>query len=148
MSLARARAIGRKRRRMVQLWPMPVRETDLGHTYTEISVRPSAHSSKVWRGRALVDIGATDTFLPASVLRKLGIQPSSWRTYELADGTDQELPIGFGVIEVMGRPAGGTLVFAGENEEPRLGVNDSLLDLPSGSPAAHEGNAGTALVQL
>jgi hypothetical protein len=32
------------------------------------------------------------------------------------------LDIGFGVIEVMGQPAGGTLVFAGENEEPLLGV--------------------------
>jgi len=40
----------------------------------------------------------------------------------LADGTEQELPIAFGVIEVLGRPAGATLVFAGENEEPLLGV--------------------------
>ena len=70
----------------------------------------------------MVDTGATDTFLPASVLRKLGIKPAATRSYELADGTEQELPIGFGVIEVEGLAAGGTLVFAGENEEPLLGV--------------------------
>jgi clan AA aspartic protease len=81
-----------------------------------------AGSSKAWTGQALVDTGATDTFLPASVLRKLGIQPSARRSYELADGTEQELPIGFGVIEVEGLAAGGTLVFAGEKEEPLLGV--------------------------
>ena len=122
MSLARAKAIGRKRRRLGLLWPMPIRETDLGHTYAEITVRPLAGSSKSWKGSALVDTGATDTFLPGSVLRKLGIQPSARRSYELADGTEQELAIGFGVIEVLGRAAGGTLVFAGEKEEPLLGV--------------------------
>ncbi len=94
----------------------------MGHIYTEVKVRPLAGSSEVWTGRALVDTGATDTFVPASVLRKLGIKPSARRSYELADGTEQELPIGFGVIEVEGLAAGGTLVFAGENEEPLLGV--------------------------
>lgn len=122
MSLARAMAIGRKRRRMGCLWPMPIREADLGHIYAEITIRPLAGSTKSWKGSALVDTGATDTFLPASVLRKLGIRPSARRSYELADGTEQELPIGFGVIEVLGRAAGGTLVFAGEQEEPLLGV--------------------------
>jgi clan AA aspartic protease len=122
MNLARAKAIGRKRRRLGRLWPMPVRETDLGHIYAEITVRPLAGSAKSWTGTALVDTGATDTFLPASVLRELGIRPAGWRSYELADGTEQELPIGYGVIEVLGRGAGGTFVFADEKEEPLLGV--------------------------
>lgn len=122
MSLAMAKAIGRRRCRLGRFWPMPVRETDLGHTYAEITVRPLAGSTKFWKGMALVDTGATDTFLPSSVLRKLGIEPAARRVYELADGTEQNLPIGFGVIEVLGRPAGGTLVFAGEKGEPLLGV--------------------------
>jgi clan AA aspartic protease len=122
MDLAKAKAIGRKRRRSGRLWPMPIRETDLGHIYAEITVRPLANSAKSWTGTALVDTGATDTFLPASVLRKLGIRPSAHRSYELADGPEQELAIGFGVVEVLGRAAGGTLVFAGEKVEPLLGV--------------------------
>ncbi len=101
---------------------MPVRETDLGHIYAEIIVRTFAGSAKVWKGPALVDTGATDTFIPAGVLRKIGIRPSARRTYELADDAEQELPIGFGVIEVHGQAAGGTLVFAGDKEEPLLGV--------------------------
>ena len=80
MSLTRAKAIGRKRRRLGLLWPMPIRETDLGHIYAEITVRSMASSSKSWTGTALVDTGATDTFLPASVLRKLGIKPSARRS--------------------------------------------------------------------
>lgn len=122
MGLAKAKAIGRKRCRLGRLWPMPVRETDLGHIYAEVTVRGLAGSAKAWTGRALVDTGATDTFLPASVLRKIGVAPSARRSYELADGTEQELPIGFGVIEVAGLSAGATLVFAGEKEEPLLGV--------------------------
>jgi clan AA aspartic protease len=122
MTMSKAKAIGRKRRRLGHLWPMPIRETDLGHIYAEITVRPLAGSTKFWKGTALVDTGATDTFLPARVLRKLGIRPSGTRAYELADGTDIDLPIGFGVIEIMGQAAGATLVFAGNNEEPLLGV--------------------------
>jgi clan AA aspartic protease len=122
MSLHKAKAVGRKRRKRGQLWPAPVRETDLGHIYTEITVRPLAGSTKSWTGRVLVDTGATDTFLPGSVLRKLGIQSTEKRSYELADGSEQLLPIGFGVVEVLGQSAGGTLVFAGEKEEPLLGV--------------------------
>ena len=99
-----------------------VKATDLGHINAQITVRPLPGSTKSWECRALVDIGATDTFLPGSMLRKLGIRPSARRSYELADGTEQELPIGFGVIEVLGRAAGSTLVFAGEKEEPLLGV--------------------------
>lgn len=122
MSLARAKAIGRKLRRAGRLWPMPIRETDVGHVYTDITVRPLGGATKSWKGRALVDTGATDTFLPTGVLRKLGIRPAARRSYELADGSEQELPIGFGVVEVHGEAAGGTLVFAGEADEPLLGV--------------------------
>ncbi|HWL94583.1 MAG TPA: retroviral-like aspartic protease family protein [Phycisphaerae bacterium] len=121
-NLTRAMTIGRKRRRQGRLWPMPVRETDLGHIYADITVRPLGASKKSWTGRALVDTGATDTFLPSSVLRKLGIKPVGRRVYELADGTDQELPIGFGIVEILGEGSGGTLVFAGDEEEPLLGV--------------------------
>ncbi len=81
MNLAKAKTIGRKRRRLGQLWPMPIRETDLGHIYTEATVRPLAGAAKSWTGRMLAGTRATD-----------------------------------------GRPAGATLVFAGENEEPLLGV--------------------------
>ena len=101
---------------------MRIRESDLGHVYVDVTIRPLSNSRKQWSGRFLVDTGATDTFLPASVLRSLGVKPGGRRSYELADGTSQELQIGFGVIEVMGRPAGGTLVFAGENEELLLSV--------------------------
>jgi clan AA aspartic protease len=101
---------------------MPIKETDLGHIYAELTVKPMTDSAKSWTGKALVDTGATDTFLPASVLHKMGIKPAGKRSYELADGTVQDLPIGFGIVEIEGLPAGCALVFAGEKEEPLLGV--------------------------
>src|SRR5437868_3836677 len=65
MSLAKAKSIGRKRCRLGCHWPMPLRETDLGHIYAALTIRPLAGSSKAWTGQALLDTGATDTFLPA-----------------------------------------------------------------------------------
>lgn len=120
--LAAAMTVGRKRRRRGQVWPMPVRKTDLGHIYTEATIRPMASSRKKWTGRFLVETGATDAFLPSNVLRKLGIKPIGQRSYEMADGTELELPIGLAAIEVKGQTAGGMVVFAGENDEPLLGV--------------------------
>ena len=120
--LSKALAIGRKRRQRGKLWPMPIRESDLGHIYTDATIRALAGAKKKWTGRFLVDTGATDTFAPASALRRAGIKPVGRRSYELADGRWQELEIGFGVIEVMGEAAGATVVFAGEDEEPLLGV--------------------------
>src|SRR5438034_2200292 len=122
MALTKALAVGRKRRKRGKLWPMPIRESDLGHIYTDATIRPMAGAKKKWTGRFLVETGATDTFAPSSALRRAGIKPAGPRAYELADGTWQELQIGFGVIEVMGQAAGGTVVFAGESEEPLLGV--------------------------
>jgi predicted aspartyl protease len=122
MALAKALAVGRKRRQRGKLWPMPIRESDLGHIYTDATIRALAGAKKKWNGRFLVDSGAPDTFAPASALRRAGIKPSGRRAYELADGTWQELEIGFGVVEVMGQAAGATVVFAGENQEPLLGV--------------------------
>ena len=94
----------------------------MGHIYVDAIVRPAAESTKAWTGRFLVDTGATDTFLPASALHKLGIKPAGHRIYELADGTEEELAIGIGAVEILGKIAGGTLVFAGEDQEPLLGV--------------------------
>lgn len=122
MDLTKALSVDRKRRRQGKFWPMPIRETDLGHIYTEVTIKPLAASRKQWTGPLLVDTGATDTFVPASILRKLGIKAEGKRSYELADGSWQELEIGFGVIEIQGQRAGGTLVFAGEEKEPLLGV--------------------------
>src|SRR5213078_1337031 len=110
MALTKALAVGRKRRQRGKLWPMPVRESDLGHIYTDATIRALSSGRKKWTGRFLVDTGATDTFAPSSALRQIGIKPAGRRAYELADGTWQELEIGFGVIEVMGQAAGGTLV--------------------------------------
>ncbi len=120
--LAKAKAIGRKRRRQGRLWPAPIRETDLGHIYADVTVSSMAGAKKSWTGRMLVDTGATDTFVPGSVLRKLGIKPIGKRRYEMADGREHELVYGIGAIELLGETTAGSLVFAGENDEPLLGV--------------------------
>ena len=91
MSIAEAKAEGLRQWRRGRLWPMPVRETDLGHIHAGVTIRATATARKKWAGRMLVDTGATDTFVPGSVLRRLGIKPAGKREYELADGTWQDL---------------------------------------------------------
>jgi hypothetical protein len=96
-------------------------EIDVGHIYEEITVRPLGGSTTFWKGMAIVDTEVIDTFLPARVLRELEIQPLARRSYEIANGTERRLPIGFGAIEVRGRLAGGTLVFTSDEWVPLLG---------------------------
>src|SRR5215208_3459604 len=81
--LTKALAVGRKRRQRGKLWPMPIRESDLGHIYTDVTIRALGGAKKKWTGRILVDTGATDTFAPASALRMAGIKPAGRRSYEL-----------------------------------------------------------------
>jgi len=122
MDLIAAKAIGKKQRRLGRLWPMPIRETDLGHIYANITIRPMTGSKRSWTGRALVDTGATDTFLPGRVLKRLGIKPVGKRSYEMADGSEHVLEFGLAAIELLGEVTGGAIVFAGDSEEPLLGV--------------------------
>src|SRR3989441_12275026 len=93
--LRKALAVAHKRRQRGKLWPMPIRESDLGHIYTDATIRALAGAKKKRTGRFLVDTGATDTLAPASALRRAGIKQEGRRSYELADGRRQELEFGF-----------------------------------------------------
>ena len=43
---------------------------------------------------ATVDTGAVYTVLPADLLRRVGIEPYGHETFEMADGSKVELPVG------------------------------------------------------
>ena len=96
----------------------------LGSTFTPKSPFDRCLALQAKPGRVRqpwTPVPRTPFFQPASCAN-WGIPPSARRSYEMADGTEQELPIGFGVIELEGLAAGATLVFGGEEQEPLLGV--------------------------
>jgi clan AA aspartic protease len=98
------------------------RTEKMGLIHVTVSVRASARAKKRYQSEFLVDTGATDSLVPGSRLRKVGIKPVGKIVYELADGTPKELAFGLGVIEFMGDITAGRVIFGPEGAEPILGV--------------------------
>ena len=64
---------------------------------------------------ALVDTGATFSVMPASLLRRLGIEPTRTRRLRLANGQIEERQTGMALFEVDGIDAEVMVVFGPEN---------------------------------
>jgi len=71
---------------------------------------------------ALVDTGATNTTLAASVLEGLGVNPYTTTVFQLADGSELELSVGRTWVRVDGQQEFTQVVFAGEGTQPILGA--------------------------
>ena len=70
----------------------------------------------------LVDTGSTDTLVPASELRRLGVRVIDRRRYELADGGVREYEIGLARVELLDGMTAGRIVFGPDDAEPLLGM--------------------------
>ena len=71
---------------------------------------------------ALVDTGATNTTLPAPVLRDLGVEPYRKSVFELADGRQLELELGRTWVRVDGQQEFTQVVFGPPGSGPILGA--------------------------
>src|SRR5438105_15823220 len=94
----------------------------MGVTYATVTVRNPGKPAKAWEGKFLVDTGAMDCLVPAKELRKIGIKPAGMQVYELPDGFEVEFPVAVAQLELMGRLAGGIVIFGGDAAEPIFGV--------------------------
>lgn len=94
----------------------------MGLTYVTATLRVPNTRDGVYEATFLVDTSATDTFAPASELRRIGVEPVGRTAYELADGTLQEYPFGLVQIEFMGEITAGRVIFGPDDAEPLLGV--------------------------
>ena len=65
---------------------------------------------------ALVDTGATNTMLPASLLHELGIEPVETRFARVADGRRVELQTAWARFSVQGRNAVARVAFGPEGQ--------------------------------
>jgi clan AA aspartic protease len=108
---------------LAQFWRiMPKQEIPMGATHVTVAVINPADPARRWEGLFLVDTGATDCYVPAKHLRAIGIESASRRTYELADGSELQVPIGVARIEFMGEVVGATVLFGNDDAEPILGL--------------------------
>ena len=65
---------------------------------------------------ALVDTGATNSMMPGSLLRRLGIEPVEKRTARVADGRRIELEMAWARFAAEGRNAVARVAFGPEDE--------------------------------
>ena len=71
---------------------------------------------------ALVDSGSTYNILPASMLRRLGIEIQSCGTFRLADGRRVERDLGQTRVRINGQEATAPVIFGDEATQPLLGA--------------------------
>jgi clan AA aspartic protease len=71
---------------------------------------------------ALVDTGATYTWIPRDILGDLGVRPTEQRIFELADGRQVRYGFAWATIRVQGKVQPTPVVFGDEGSSPLLGV--------------------------
>ena len=71
---------------------------------------------------ALVDTGATYTWVPRDMLGTLGVVPDEGWPFILADGREVRYPMGWMQIKIGGRAQPTIVVFGEPGSEPILGV--------------------------
>lgn len=71
---------------------------------------------------ALVDTGATYTWVPRSILEGLGHQPLRRRPFILADGREVQYGMSWVPIRINGQTEQTLVIFGGEGTQPLLGV--------------------------
>jgi clan AA aspartic protease len=71
---------------------------------------------------ALVDTGATYTWIPQEVLEGLGARPDEERVFVLADGREVRYPLAWVQIKIGARAQPTIAVFGTRGSQPILGV--------------------------
>jgi len=72
--------------------------------------------------RALVDTGATYTWIPRDILQRLSVIPDDDWPFELADGREAQYPVAWITIRMRERAQPTIAVFGEVGTEPILGV--------------------------
>ena len=70
----------------------------------------------------LVDTGASFTVIPADILDELGVERDQTELFSLADGSVQELAIGWADIDLDGRTRPNHVVFGADRRKILLGA--------------------------
>jgi clan AA aspartic protease len=94
----------------------------MGVVNANVVISNPADRRQSWKGRFLVDTGATDSLVPRQHLEAIGLKPEAQRTYILADGSDVRLDVAVARFELLGEIVGGTVLFGAPDAEPLLGV--------------------------
>ncbi|MCY4068115.1 MAG: clan AA aspartic protease [Acidimicrobiaceae bacterium] len=93
----------------------------MGATYVDVKVSNPAAPEQAWEGEFLVDTGASHSVVPRKHLEAIGVKPVRQREYEMADGSVKPFDVAPAVLEFMGVPTTGSVIFGDSEAEPLLG---------------------------
>ena len=93
----------------------------MGLTHVAVIIR-SFTSQVPYTAEFLVDTASIDLMAPASILKRIGIEPVGKETYELASGEQVEYQYGLAQVTLLGKITAADVIFGPENCEPILGV--------------------------
>jgi clan AA aspartic protease len=97
--------------------------SDMGLTRIAVTVRKlGSKEGESYTATFLVDTGAVDSLVPASELRKLGIEPTRTELYEMATGQREQFEVGFAEFTFLGKEIPAQIMFGPDDAEPILGV--------------------------
>ena len=93
----------------------------MGLTYIRASIANPARPRRSARVKFLVDSGALYSVVPASVLRRLGIEPGKSKSFILADGTEVKRSLGQALFRLNGEEAASPVIFGAAGDSVLLG---------------------------
>lgn len=70
----------------------------------------------------VIDTGASLTVVPAPVLDQIGISRAEYAVFSLADGSVQDLAIGYATMELQGYTAQVRVVFGSDQRKTLIGI--------------------------
>ena len=93
----------------------------MGLTHIAVKVR-NRDSNETFSANFLVDTGATDSMVPARELKRIGIEPTGKKTYEVATGELQQFDVAYAEVSYRDETLTSRVIFGPDNAEPILGV--------------------------
>lgn len=94
----------------------------MGITIKKFKVKENHHSAKSAEVDFMIDSGAVYSFVPANLLKKLGIKSYRKMDFVLADGTKIERNVGDAYFEYNGDGGSAPVIFGEKGDEPLLGA--------------------------
>jgi predicted aspartyl protease len=88
-----------------------------------VTIEVGSADRQTWRTvEALVDTGATFTWLPESLLEELGYEPQNRKSFEMGDGRIVELDICDVIVRIGDEVHSTVCAYAEPNQTPGLGA--------------------------
>jgi clan AA aspartic protease len=105
------------------LHPGDARSPDSGMGHFRVAVEVGDPAGERFESiNALVDTGATYTWIPRDILEGLGVAPEEDWPFVLADGREVQYPVALTQIKIGSRARPTIVVFGEPSSEPILGV--------------------------